>query len=103
VPGRSATQPVVKDALSGQRWAPPALADESTQLLRDTGANLVASTLAETRTYLAGLVDMHRLSILATTVHIAQQPSTIASIRQEQLITQQLLTVPFSTAVSATE
>ena len=28
------------------RWAPSALADESTQLLRDAGANLVASTLA---------------------------------------------------------
>src|SRR4029434_10828959 len=37
------------------RWAPPALADESTQLLRETGASLVASTLIETRTYLAGL------------------------------------------------
>ena len=30
------------------RWAPPALADESTQVLRDTGADLVASTLLET-------------------------------------------------------
>ena len=38
------------------RWAPPALADESTQALRDAGATLVASTLAETRTYLSGLV-----------------------------------------------
>ena len=32
------------------RWGPPALADDSTQVLRDTGANLVASTLLETRT-----------------------------------------------------
>ena len=38
------------------RWAPPALADESTQALRDAGANLVASTLLDTRAYLAGLV-----------------------------------------------
>ena len=38
------------------RWGPPALADESTQLLRDAGATVVASTLAETRTYLGGLV-----------------------------------------------
>ena len=43
------------------RWAPPALADESTQALRDAGATLVASTLAETRTYLGGLVDIPRL------------------------------------------
>ena len=39
------------------RWGPPALADESTQVLRDAGATLVASTLAETRTYLGGLVE----------------------------------------------
>ena len=38
------------------RWGPPALADESTQVLRDTGANLVASTLLETRACLAELV-----------------------------------------------
>ena len=45
------------------RWAPPALADESTQALRDAGATLVASTLAETRTYLGGLVEMPRLPV----------------------------------------
>ena len=45
------------------RWGPSALADESTQLLRDTGANLVASTLLETRTYLAGLVDLPRIPV----------------------------------------
>jgi hypothetical protein len=39
------------------RWAPPALADESTLALREAGANLVASTLAETRTYLDGLIE----------------------------------------------
>jgi predicted PurR-regulated permease PerM len=42
------------------RWAPPALADESTQVLRDTGADFVASTLMETRTYLARLVEVPR-------------------------------------------
>jgi hypothetical protein len=39
------------------RWAPAALADESTQLLRAAGASLVATTLAETRMYLEGLVE----------------------------------------------
>jgi predicted PurR-regulated permease PerM len=37
------------------RWAPAALADESTQVLRAAGASLVATTLAETRTYLDAL------------------------------------------------
>jgi hypothetical protein len=45
------------------RWGPQALADDSTQLLRDGGATLVAATLAETRTYLAGLVEMPRLPL----------------------------------------
>jgi predicted PurR-regulated permease PerM len=45
------------------RWGPPALADDSTQVLRDTGANLVASTLLETRTYLAGLVEIPRIPV----------------------------------------
>ncbi len=43
------------------RWAPPALADESTQALRDAGATLVASTIAETRTYLSGLDEIPRV------------------------------------------
>ena len=43
------------------RWGPLALADESTQLLSDAGAALVASTLAETRTYLGGLIEMPRI------------------------------------------
>ena len=43
------------------RWGPLALADESTQLLRDAGAALVASTLAETRTYLGGLTEIPRV------------------------------------------
>jgi hypothetical protein len=54
------------------RWAPPALADESTQVLRDAGAHLVTSTLAETRTYLGGLVEIPRLPAPGTTgVHAA--------------------------------
>ena len=43
------------------RWSPPALADDSTQALRDAGATLVASTGAETRTYLIGLVEIPRI------------------------------------------
>jgi predicted PurR-regulated permease PerM len=43
------------------RWGPPSLADESTQGLRDAGADLVASTLAEARTYLGGLVEIPRI------------------------------------------
>lgn len=43
------------------RWGPPALADESTQPLRDAGATLVATTLAETVTYLNGLVEIPRI------------------------------------------
>jgi hypothetical protein len=43
------------------RWSPPALADESTQVLRDAGASLVASTIAETRTYLGGLAELPRI------------------------------------------
>jgi predicted PurR-regulated permease PerM len=43
------------------RWGPPALADDSTQLLRDVGATLVATTLLETRTYLGGLVEIPRI------------------------------------------
>ncbi len=40
------------------RWAPAPLADDSTQLLRDAGATLVVSTLAEARGYLEGLVEI---------------------------------------------
>jgi predicted PurR-regulated permease PerM len=43
------------------RWSPPALADDSTQALRDAGATLVCSTLAETRDYLGGLIEMPRI------------------------------------------
>ena len=49
------------------RWAPPALADESTQALRDAGADHVASTLAQTREYLGGLEEIPRIPVPATT------------------------------------
>jgi predicted PurR-regulated permease PerM len=48
------------------RWAPPALADESTQLLRESGANHVGSTLVETREYLGGLVEIPRIPVPGT-------------------------------------
>jgi predicted PurR-regulated permease PerM len=38
------------------RWGPPSLVDDSTQLLRDAGAALVATTLLETRAYLGRLI-----------------------------------------------
>jgi predicted PurR-regulated permease PerM len=50
------------------RWGPSALGDESAQVLRDAGANLVASTLLETRTYLAGLVEIPRIPVSETSV-----------------------------------
>jgi predicted PurR-regulated permease PerM len=40
------------------RWAPPELADDSAQPLRDAGATFVASTLLETAAYLQGLSDI---------------------------------------------
>ena len=40
------------------RWGPPTLADESTQALRDAGADHVASTLAQTREYIGGLAGI---------------------------------------------
>jgi predicted PurR-regulated permease PerM len=42
------------------RWGPPALADDSTQPLRDAGAARVPSTLADTRTYLSELTERQR-------------------------------------------
>ena len=50
------------------RWGPPALADDSTQGLADSGATLVASTLLETRTYLAALVEIPRMPVPETNV-----------------------------------
>jgi hypothetical protein len=43
------------------RWSPAALADESSQALKDAGATLVATTLVETREYLEGLVEIPRM------------------------------------------
>jgi predicted PurR-regulated permease PerM len=43
------------------RWAPPALADDGMQALRDAGANHVASLLVESRDYLGGLLEMPRV------------------------------------------
>jgi predicted PurR-regulated permease PerM len=43
------------------RWGPPTLADESTQSLREAGANHIASTLAQTREYVGGLEEMPRI------------------------------------------
>ncbi|MCA1649512.1 MAG: hypothetical protein LC753_04260 [Acidobacteria bacterium] len=45
------------------RWAPPALADESTQVLRDAGANHVASSLLETRDYLGSLAEIAPVAV----------------------------------------
>jgi hypothetical protein len=45
------------------RWAPPSLADESTQALREAGADHVASTLAQTREHLVGLEAIPRLPV----------------------------------------
>ena len=45
------------------RWGPEALSDDNTQLLRDAGATLVVSTLAESRTYLEGLVEIPRIAL----------------------------------------
>ena len=53
------------------RWGPPALADDSTHLLRDAGATLVASTLAETRAYLGGLVEIPRIPLPAASSEAA--------------------------------
>jgi predicted PurR-regulated permease PerM len=54
------------------RWGPPTLADESTQVLREAGANHVASTLAETRTQIGELVELPRIQVPgATGVHAA--------------------------------
>jgi hypothetical protein len=49
------------------RWGPSALADENPHVLREAGATLVASTLAETRTYLGTLVEIPRVGVPRTT------------------------------------
>jgi len=49
------------------RWAPPALVDDSTEALRDAGADHVASTLAQTREYLGSLAEIPRIPVPGTT------------------------------------
>ena len=48
------------------RWAPPVLADESSQRLLDAGADHVASLLIESRNYFGDLVELPRLPISDT-------------------------------------
>jgi predicted PurR-regulated permease PerM len=60
------------------RWGPAALADESSQLLRDAGATLVATTLAETRTYLGGLAEITRIPAPATSTVATSTVATSA-------------------------
>ena len=52
------------------RWAPEALADESPRVLTEAGAHHVASTLLDTRDYLASLLDKPRIAA-DTSVHAA--------------------------------
>ena len=61
------------------RWSPPALADESSQALKEAGATLVATTLAETREYLEGLVEIPRIPAPVVTMDSEPQRSLIAS------------------------
>jgi predicted PurR-regulated permease PerM len=51
------------------RWAPEALADESPRVLTEAGAHHVASTLLDTRDYLASLLEKPRIA--DTSVHAA--------------------------------
>lgn len=44
------------------RWAPAALMDEGSDVLREAGANHVDATLVATRDYLGGLLEMPRIS-----------------------------------------
>ena len=53
------------------RWAPAALADESSDQLRNAGATRVDSTLLGTREYLASLLDKPRVAVPETAVHAA--------------------------------
>jgi len=45
------------------RWGPPAMVDESAEMLREAGATVVAATLVDTRTYLGGLVELPRVPL----------------------------------------
>ena len=61
------------------RWSPPALADESTQGLREAGATLVPTTIAETREYLSGLVEIPRIPPPEISADSAPTRSPLAS------------------------
>ena len=64
------------------RWGPLALADDSTQLLRDAGATLVASTVAETRAYLGGLVEIPRVRFRGQAASRPPNDRTVSSERR---------------------
>jgi hypothetical protein len=51
------------------RWAPQALADDSSEGLLQDGATRVAATLLETRDYLTTLLDKPRVAVPDTGVH----------------------------------
>jgi predicted PurR-regulated permease PerM len=58
------------------RWAPPALADESVQALKDAGANHVAALLIESRNYLSGLLEMPRVPAPEVPLTVRPLPET---------------------------
>jgi hypothetical protein len=62
------------------RWSPAGLTDESSHLLREAGATLVSATIAETREYLSGLVEIPRLPAPEITPGSAPPLSPIASV-----------------------
>ena len=61
------------------RWAPPALADESSQTLLDAGADHVASLLIESRNYFGALLEMPGppISDTADAAGLAARPLSI--------------------------
>lgn len=66
------------------RWGPAALADETGTFLRDAGANLVVSTLMETRSYLAELVEIPRLPVQETSGVVDESTRKIAPNNHDQ-------------------
>jgi hypothetical protein len=63
------------------RWAPPAVADESSQTLMDAGADHVSSLLIESRDYFGGLLEMPPVPTSAptdTTDLAAPSPSMVS-------------------------
>ena len=77
------------------RWAPPALADDSTQALRDAGADHVASTLAQTREYIGGLEEIPRMPIpVRVTSYKLQVTSAKLEVKKVQSQTPSQLCCP---------